>query len=201
MAAASEQHKKPTAPASPAIPTNLGDRAFKGLGDLIRLLPSGTVFLFQFLSPLLTNSGHCAAVNRYLSAALLAACGLSCCFSSFTDSYVAGEGRIYYGVATVNGLWAFSDPEASNKDLSRYRLRPGDFVHAFLSLVVFVAIALLDSNTVSCFYPLMAVAEGTMIMVLPTVVGGMASTAFILFPNDRHGIGYPPALAVDFEPE
>lgn len=48
----------------PPTPT-MGDRVFKGVGDLIKLLPSGTVFLFQFLSPLLTNNGQCHTVNKY----------------------------------------------------------------------------------------------------------------------------------------
>jgi len=42
----------------------MGDRVFKGVGDLIKLLPSGTVFLFQFFSPLLTNNGQCHTINK-----------------------------------------------------------------------------------------------------------------------------------------
>ncbi|XP_020598957.1 uncharacterized protein LOC110038453 [Phalaenopsis equestris] len=171
------------------------DRAFKGLGDLIKLLPSGTVFLFQFLNPLLTNNGHCSTVNKYLSGALLAICGFSCCFSTFTDSYVTADGRVYYGIATRTGLWTFSDPNASQRDLSKYKLRIGDFVHAFLSIVVFGAIALLDLDTVRCFYPAAEGEEKILMRVLPTVVGGVASTIFVAFPNERHGIGYPPAIS------
>ncbi|XP_010912092.1 protein DMP2 [Elaeis guineensis] len=170
----------------------MGDRAFKGIADLIKLLPTGTVFLFQFLNPLLTNTGHCHTINKYLSGALLTICGFSCCFSSFTDSYIGGDGRVYYGVVTKDGLWSFSDPNASSKDLSKYKLRFGDFVHAFLSLIVFAVIALLDDNTVSCFYPSFKFEEKTLLMVLPTVVGGLASFVFMVFPNNRHGIGYAP---------
>lgn len=119
------------------------------------------------------------------------ACNISCCFSCFTDSYIGGDGRVYYGIATKNGLWSFSDPDASKKDLSKYKLRIGDFAHAFISLVVFAAIAMLDTNTVNCFYPSFEANEKTLIVVLPTVVGGLASSIFVIFPNNRHGIGYP----------
>ncbi|XP_008795123.1 protein DMP2-like [Phoenix dactylifera] len=169
-----------------------GDRAFKGMADLIRLLPTGTVFLFQFLNPLLTNTGHCHTINKYSSGALLAICGFFCCFSSFTDSYIGIDGRVYYGLVTKDGLWSFSDRNASSKDLSKYKLRFGDFVHAFLSLIVFAVIALLDDNTVLCFYPSFESEGKTLLMALPTVVGGLASFVFMVFPNNRHGIGYAP---------
>ncbi|XP_010938910.2 protein DMP2-like [Elaeis guineensis] len=170
----------------------IGDRAFKGVADLMKLLPSGTVFLFQFLNPLLTNAGHCHTVNKYLSGALLAICGFSCCFSSFSDSYIGSDGKVYHGLVTKDGLWSFSDPNASSKVLSKYKLRYGDFVHAFLSLIVLAVIALLDGNIVSCFYPSFESEEKTLLMVLPTVVGGLASSAFMIFFNNRHGIGNAP---------
>ncbi|PKU73892.1 protein DMP2 [Dendrobium catenatum] len=174
---------------------SFSDRAFKSLGDLIKLLPSGTVFLFQFLNPLVTNNGHCSTVNKYLSGALLAICGFFCCFSTFTDSYVGSDGRVYYGIATRTGLWTFSDPDAAGRDLSKYKLRAGDFVHAVLSVVVFAVVALLDADTVRCFYPAAEAEEAVLVKVLPTVVGGMVSTVFVAFPNQRHGIGYPPATS------
>lgn len=95
----------------------------------------------------------------------------------------------------MNGLWSFLDPEASKKDLSRYKLRFGDFAHALLALVVFAAIAMLDSNIVDCLYPSFKKNEQTLLSVLPTVVGGLASAVFVVFPNNRHGIGYPPTPA------
>ncbi|KAJ0979674.1 hypothetical protein J5N97_015148 [Dioscorea zingiberensis] len=177
---------------------SIGDVTFKGFADLIKLLPTGTVFMFQFLNPLLTNTGHCHTFNKYLSAALLSICGFSCCFSSFTDSYKGSDGRVYYGIVTKKGLWSFSDPNASSMDFSKYKLRFGDFAHSSLALVVFAVIALLDSNTVSCFYPALETEEKTMMTVLPTVIGGLASFVFMLFPNNRHGIGYP-ATQIDEE--
>uniref|UniRef100_A0A0E0KE65 DUF679 domain-containing protein n=1 Tax=Oryza punctata TaxID=4537 RepID=A0A0E0KE65_ORYPU len=178
---------------------SVADRALRGVADLIKLLPSGTVFLFQFLSPLVTNNGHCAAAyNKALSGVLLALCGAFCAFSSFTDSYVGSDGRVYYGVVTARGLRTFAaDPDAAGRDLSGYRLRAGDFVHAALSLLVFATIALLDADTVACLYPALEVSERTMMAVLPPVVGGVASYAFMVFPNNRHGIGYQPSRATE----
>ncbi|KAI8566143.1 hypothetical protein RHMOL_Rhmol02G0016700 [Rhododendron molle] len=72
-----------------------------GLGKLIKVLPTGTVFLFHFLSPVLTNNGDCKNnINKYyLSIALLGVCGLSCFFSTFTDSYEDSNGITHYGFA------------------------------------------------------------------------------------------------------
>lgn len=179
---------------------SVADRALRGVADLIKLLPSGTVFLFQFLSPLVTNNGHCAAstLNKALSGALVALCGAFCAFSSFTDSYVAADGRVYYGVVTRRGLRTFAaDPDAAGRDLSAYRLRAGDFVHAALSLLVFATIALLDADTVACLYPALEVSERTMMAVLPPVVGGVAGYVFMVFPDNRHGIGYQPSRATE----
>jgi Protein of unknown function (DUF679) len=99
---------------------SIGEKAFQGLGDLVQLLPTGTVFVFQFLNPLLTNSGQCTMTNKVLGGTLLLACSFFGCFSSFTDSYIGTDGKLYYGVVTRKGLWSFSDPNAGSIDLSRY---------------------------------------------------------------------------------
>lgn len=166
------------------------DVALTGVGNLIKLLPTGTVFLFQFLNPVLTNNGHCnTPANKYLSAILIAVSAFSCCFSSFTDSYTGSDGQTHYGIATTKGLWPSTD--SGSVDLSAYKLRVGDFVHAFFSLVVFAVVSLLDSNTVRCFYPAFESTERVLLMVLPPVIGTIAGTVFVVFPNKRHGIGYP----------
>ncbi|KAL6970342.1 Protein dmp2 [Sarracenia purpurea var. burkii] len=165
------------------------DKALTGAGNLIKLLPTGTVFLFQFLSPVLTNNGHCRPFNKYLSGALIGFSGLSCFFSSFTDSYTDSDGQTHYGVATRKGLWP--SPASGSVDLSSYKLRFSDFVHAFLSLFVFAVVVLLDSNTVDCFYPAFESTDKVLMMVLPPAVGAISSSVFVLFPNTRHGIGYP----------
>jgi ABC-type uncharacterized transport system permease subunit len=96
------------------------EKTLKGIANLIKLLPTGTGFLFQFLSALLTDNGHCNDLNKVLTSLLLIGCAFSCCFSSFTDSYVGVDGKLYYGIATKTGLWCFYDPNSKSLDLSRY---------------------------------------------------------------------------------
>ncbi|KAF9618285.1 hypothetical protein IFM89_000920 [Coptis chinensis] len=167
----------------------LGDRTFSGVANLIKLLPTGTVFLFQFLSPVLSNNGKCHTINEYLTGILVGACGLSCFFSSFTDSYIDNDGETHYGMATKDGLW----PSSGSNDLSAYKLRVGDFVHAIFSLLVFGVVVLLDPNTIECYYPSFEATQKMLLMVLPPVVGALSSSVFVLFPNKRNGIGYPPS--------
>ncbi|KAK2995557.1 hypothetical protein RJ640_014954 [Escallonia rubra] len=179
---------KASSSSSSSSTSSVKDKAFTGVGNLIKLLPTGTVFMFQFLNPVLTNNGKCHTVNKYLTSVLIGACGLSCCFSSFTDSYTDSKGNTHYGVATSKGLWPSSK---DSTDLSSYKLRIGDFVHAFLSVIVFLMVALLDSNTVDCFYPSFESSEKVLMMVLPPVIGAVSGSVFMIFPNNRHGIGYP----------
>ncbi|KAL7178023.1 hypothetical protein ACSBR2_031226 [Camellia fascicularis] len=173
------------------------DMTFAGVGNLVRLLPTGTVFLFQFLNPVLTNNGHCHPLNKYFSATLTAICGLSCFLSSFTDSYTDSNGNTHYGIATMKGLWPSSSMVSSSDDLSKYKLRFGDFVHAFFSLTVFGVVALLDSNTVDCFYPGFESTGKTLLMAAPPVIGAVSGSVFMLFPSNRHGIGYPSSPSTD----
>lgn len=89
----------------------------------------------------------------------------------------------------MTGLWPSTNSGSVN--LSPYKLRIGDFVHSFFALIVFAVLALLDSNTVECFYPSFESTEKVLLMVLPPVIGAISGTVFMLFPNKRHGIGYP----------
>ncbi|KAK2447692.1 protein DMP2 [Trifolium repens] len=169
--------------------STMSGKAFSGVGNLVKLLPTGTVFLFQFLSPVLTNSGHCNTVNKYLSGILLVVCGFNCAFTSFTDSYIGSDGQTHYGIVTTKGLWPSSASDLV--DLSSYKLRFGDFVHASLSVIVFAVLGLLDSNIVSCFYPEFESSEKILMQVLPPIIGVVSGTVFMIFPSYRHGIGYP----------
>ncbi|KAK8507181.1 hypothetical protein V6N13_069974 [Hibiscus sabdariffa] len=180
---------KSSSNAASSSSNSISDKTFTGLGNLIKLLPTGTVFVFQFLNPVLTNYGHCSPVNKVLSSILIALCGFSCAFSCFTDSYKGSNGKVHYGIATANGLWPYSG--SGSVDLSKYKLRIGDFVHAFFSVIVFAVLSLLDSNTVQCFYPSFESSEKVLLMVLPPVIGVISSSIFVVFPNTRHGIGYP----------
>ncbi|XP_057434061.1 protein DMP2-like [Lotus japonicus] len=169
--------------------STIAKKTFSGVGSLIKLLPTGTVFLFQFLSPIVTNTGHCNTVNKYLSSILLVVCGFNCVFSSFTDSYTGSDGHRHYGIVTAKGIWP--SPASGNIDLSKYKLRFGDFVHGFISLIVFAVLGLLDINIVRCFYPEFESSEKVLLQVVPPVIGAIASAVFMIFPGTRHGIGYP----------
>lgn len=171
------------------------DQTFSGLGNLVRLLPTGTVFIYQFLSPTLSNYGHCNTFNKFLTAILVGLCGLVCFFSTFTDSYVGDDKKTHYGIATSKGLWP--SPESKNVDLSAYKIRFADFVHAFFAVIVFGVVVLLDQNAVGCFYPVSDSTEKTLLKVLPPAVGAASSVIFMCFPNKRHGIGYPKSSSTE----
>lgn len=167
---------------------SIKDVAISGVGNLIKLLPTGTVFMFHFLNPFLTDNGDCESSNKFLSETLIGLCGLSCFVSTFTDSYMDLEGSVHYGIATPTGLWPSGDGSA---DLSKYKLRIGDFIHAIFSLMVFLVVSLLDPNTMECFYPKFAKDAEDMRKVLPAMAGAVSGIMFTMFPNKRHGIGYP----------
>ncbi|KAL5541740.1 hypothetical protein UlMin_009450 [Ulmus minor] len=168
---------------------SVSDQTFTGVANLIKLLPTGTFFLFQFLNPLVTDNGHCSTLNKTLEALLLVLCAFACCFSSFTDSYTGSDGKTHYGIVTATGIWP--SPSSDNVDLSKYKLWFGDFVHAFFSVIVFANLALLDSNTVRCLYPEFESAQKILLEALPPTLGLVSVTVFLIFPNNRHGIGYP----------
>ncbi|WCJ23632.1 hypothetical protein M5689_005646 [Euphorbia peplus] len=170
-----------------ASSNSMKDKTFSGIGNLVKLLPTGTLFIFQYLNPVLTNNGQCSTVHKYLSGILIGLCGFSCAFSTFTDSYVGSDGKIHYGIATSKGLW----PSSNSGDMSSYKLKLGDFAHSILTVIVFAVLSLLDTNTVRCFYPSFESTEKTLLMILPPAIGVISGTVFMIFPNKRHGIGYP----------
>ncbi|XP_038881959.1 protein DMP2-like [Benincasa hispida] len=169
--------------------SQLNQKTLTGAGDLIKILPTGTVFLFQFLSPVLTNSGRCEPVNKVLVLILVILCGLSCYLSSFTDSYVGSDGTIQWTIVTPSGMWPMP-PTSVSLDLSAYKLRLGDFVHATFSAAVFAILVVMDSNMMQCFFPSLGEQHKVLVQVLPPVVGAVSSVLFVTFPNTRHGIGY-----------
>ncbi|KAH9326226.1 hypothetical protein KI387_006404, partial [Taxus chinensis] len=162
-----------------------------GAANLANLLPTGTTLLFQVLCPLLSNHGHCDPTRRYMTEILLACCALSGLLASFTDSFRGSDGKIYYGFATLKGFYAFEYVSAGGAvpDPAKYRLRAVDFVHAFLSVLVFAAIALYDKNVVGCFYPAPEEETKELLDVLPVAIGLACSLLFLALPTTRHGVG------------
>ncbi|GAB4855501.1 hypothetical protein Ancab_024119 [Ancistrocladus abbreviatus] len=78
----------------------------------------------------------------------------------------SGEGsegsnhKLYYGIATFKGLYVFNTSSEDWEDdglmkeaLMKYRIRLIDFVHAFVSLFVFLMFALSDGDVLDCCFP------------------------------------------------
>ena len=169
---------------------SIADKILTGLSNYIKLLPTGTVFVFQFLNHVMTNNGNCTTLNKYLTSFFIAICGLVSGLSCFTDSYKdSSDGTTHYGVATLKGVWP--SIESGSVDLSSYKLSFDDFIHAFFVMLVYAVVALLDPNTVKCFYPSFeSSTEKVLLMVLPLAVGATSATVFVVFPNKRRWIGY-----------
>ncbi|CAN6219727.1 unnamed protein product [Urochloa humidicola] len=176
----------------------MADATFKSIGDVLKLLPTSTVIVYEVLNPIVTNTGECHLGYKIATGILLGLCGFFCVFSTFTDSYVGADGKAKYGLVTPKGLLPFADSGTAaageRRDFSKYRLRFADFVHAGFAVAVFAAVALLaDANSVACFYPSLENQQKKVVMALPVVVGAVAGVVFVVFPSTRHGIGHPPS--------
>uniref|UniRef100_A0A7N0UMS2 Uncharacterized protein n=1 Tax=Kalanchoe fedtschenkoi TaxID=63787 RepID=A0A7N0UMS2_KALFE len=168
-------------------------RTFKNAANLAKLLPTGTVLLFQYLSPILTNEGKCPTPrNRSFTLGLLALCSLSCMILSFTDSVRDPRGKVRYGLATFRGLWIIDGSiELPPDEAAKYRVTFLDFFHSVLTVLVFSAVALFDQNVVKCFYNVSPEDATEWLIGFPTAIGLACSVLFVLFPSRRHGIGFP----------
>ncbi|KAI4296184.1 hypothetical protein L6164_036163 [Bauhinia variegata] len=181
--------------AAPSLPRSTLWQTLTGTANLANLLPTGTLLAFQILTPVFTKNGACDSVTRCLTLFLLLLLALSCFLASFTDTLKCSNGRVYYGLATFKGLWLFDYPDPSGSgslpDLSKYRLRFIDWLHAVLSVLVFGAVALRDKNLVNCFYPTPGHETQEVLDIVPVGIGLICSLLFVVFPTRRHGIGYP----------
>ncbi|XP_015875829.1 protein DMP3-like [Ziziphus jujuba] len=180
--------------AVPSISQRAISQTLNSTANLANLLPTGTLLAFQLLTPTFTSNGVCDSATRLMTSILLILLALSCFLASFTDSVKASDGRVYYGFATSRGLWLFDspDPAASGlPDLTKFKVRFMDWVHAVLSVLVFVAVALRDRNIVGCFYPMPRHETQEVLNILPVGIGLLSSLLFVVFPTTRHGIGYP----------
>ncbi|KAK1582546.1 hypothetical protein Q3G72_016115 [Acer saccharum] len=191
--------------APPIIPKP-GHRKLPAAANLSNLLPTGTVLAFQALIPSFTNNGSCIPAHKVLTSAAIISFSLVCLLSSFTDSFIATNGKLYYGIATRKGLYIFNKNKKGDegnieegeinsvddqkKILAKYRIRFKDFVHAFCSWLVFIVYALCSSDVMRCFYPHPSDNVNVLMMNLPLAVGSAMSILFMLFPTKRRGIGY-----------
>ncbi|KMZ65651.1 hypothetical protein ZOSMA_313G00010 [Zostera marina] len=163
--------------------------AFRGTAALANLLPTGTMLFFQILSPIFTNGGMCDPVFQNCTATLLILCAISCWFVSFTDSFVDEENDIKYGIATINGLWPL-DLSPPPKDALRYRIHTVDVIHAIMTVVIFVAIAIVDPRVFLCLYPTASSYETLVLKLVPLGIAFFCSVVFLIIPTERKGIGY-----------
>lgn len=167
-------------------------QTFQSTAHLANLLPTGTVLAFQLLAPIFSNQGNCDPVSRSMTAGLLALCSLSCFLMSFTDSFRDKNGNVFYGFASIRGLWIIDGSATISPEFAaKYRIRFVDFVHAFMSILIFAAVALFDQNVVNCFYPLPSQEAQEVLTSLPVGIGVICSMLFIVFPTQRNGIGFP----------
>lgn len=89
-------------------------------------------------------------------------------------------------------LFDAPDPNGAGlPDLSKYKIRFIDGIHAVLSVLVFIAVALRDKNVLSCFYPMPKHETQEVLDIVPVGIGLICSLLFMVFPTRRHGIGYP----------
>ena len=185
-----------TKPPPAAAPKAAARPALSSASDLMKLLPTGTVLAFQALAPSFSNHGVCHAANRYLVLSLVGACAASCVLLSFTDSLVGRDGKLYHGAATFGGFYPFNftgtreEREATFKDLARLRITALDFVHAFFSALVFLAVALADASIQGCLFPDAGPEVRELLVNLPLGAGFLSSMVFMIFPTTRKSIGY-----------
>ncbi|KAL5701576.1 hypothetical protein ACHQM5_026900 [Ranunculus cassubicifolius] len=177
-------------------PTPIVDKTLGAVANLAQLLPTGTLFAFEALSPSFTNRGMCHTSNKYLTVILIVFCGLSAILFTITDS-LKGSGtndKIYYGIATFRGFYVFNydDEEERIEETRLYvlRLRPRDFILASFSCLTLLALAVGDSDVQRCFDLMRSVNGMELFRNLPLGVGIMATFVFAIFPTSRNGIGY-----------
>ncbi|XVE48570.1 hypothetical protein DITRI_Ditri01bG0011900 [Diplodiscus trichospermus] len=194
----SRTNHEPETPKSPSRPPTLSQRAISqtltSTANLANLLPTGTLLAFQLLMPIFTNNGSCDSATRPMTLILLFLLALSCSLASFTDSVKSSDGQVYYGFATFKGMFLFDYPDPTVTglpDLSKYRIKFIDGVHAVLSVLVFGAVALRDKNVLNCFYPTPGHETQEVLNIAPVGIGLICSLLFVIFPTRRHGIGYP----------
>ncbi|KAA8529419.1 hypothetical protein F0562_033782 [Nyssa sinensis] len=154
---------------------------------LANFLPTGTLLSFEMVLPTVYGTGECSPVNTLMINVLLGLCTLSCFFFHFTDSFRGPDGKVYYGFVTPKGLAVFKSGLGVEvpKD-ERYKVVFNDFVHAMMSVMVFVTIAFSDHRVTNCLFPEHAKELDEVMESFPLMVGIVCSGLFLVFPNTRY---------------
>ncbi|MED6201406.1 hypothetical protein PIB30_094692 [Stylosanthes scabra] len=166
---------------------------FKTASNLGNFLPTGTNLVFGALIPTIYKSGQCSPLSVTMMIFALVFCSSFCFFSSFTDSVeqpmVDRRGnkktKVYYGFVTRKGLLVHNHRGYIRG--GRYKLGFADVLHAVLSLVVFLAMALSDQRVIDCLFPKHVDDVEQVMRTLVLVVGFLCSSLFLLFPVHRRG--------------
>ncbi|KAL3631173.1 hypothetical protein CASFOL_024157 [Castilleja foliolosa] len=157
---------------------------------LANFLPTGTLLTFEMVLPSIYSTSKCSSVTTHMIYSLLGLCTLSCFFFHFTDSFRGPDGKLYYGFVTPKGLAVFKT--GLGVDVPRddkYKVGLSDFVHALMSALVFVAIALSDHRVTGCVFPGHTAELDEVMQSFPLMVGIICSGLFLVFPTTRYGIG------------
>ncbi|TXG65644.1 hypothetical protein EZV62_006919 [Acer yangbiense] len=102
--------------ATPIIRPKPGHKKLPTAANLSNLLPTGTVLAFQALIPSFTNNGSCITSHKVLTSSALITFSLVCLISCFTDSFIATNGKLYYGITTRKGLYIFNRDKNDDGD-------------------------------------------------------------------------------------
>ncbi|XP_027331815.1 protein DMP9-like [Abrus precatorius] len=153
-------------------------------------LPTGTLLTFEMVLPSIYQNGQCTHIQTIMIHFLLLLCAFSCFFFHFTDSFHGTDGNVYYGFVTTKGLSVFKPGlhVAIPKD-EKFKVGLTDFVHAVMSVMVFVAIAVSDHRVTSCLFPGHEKDMEQVRESFPLMVGIVCSSLFLIFPTSRRGIG------------
>ncbi|KAK3212672.1 hypothetical protein Dsin_017378 [Dipteronia sinensis] len=158
---------------------------------LVNFLPTGTLLTFEMVLPSIYRTGDCSPVTTLMIHVLLGICALSCFFFHFTDGFRDPDGTVYYGFVTPKGLSVFKPgiPDVVVPKDDKYKVGLNDFVHAVMSVMVFVAIAFADYRVTNCLFPGHEKEMDQVMESFPLMVGVVCSGLFLVFPNTRTGIG------------
>nr|CAB3454201.1 unnamed protein product [Digitaria exilis] len=184
----------------------LVDKSMGIAASLSMLLPTSATLALETLLPSFTNGGACSDhdVNFVFTWGLIAFLTALCALLRFTDTVADMHGNTHYVLATRDGFkllgghdpkdLKLSDDGRENrvklKDLKRrIKRRPRDFVHAFFSSAVFMALAFCNAEVQSCLVPTETWQWQKFLTILPLGVGFLASFVFVIFPSTRKGIG------------
>ncbi|PIN13777.1 hypothetical protein CDL12_13609 [Handroanthus impetiginosus] len=157
---------------------------------LANFLPTGTLLTFEMVLPSVYADGQCSHVTTLMIYTLLGLCTLSCFFFHFTDSFRGPDGKVYYGFVTPRGLAVFKaglGVEVPRDE--KFKVGLSDLVHAIMSVLVFVAIALSDYRVTGCVFPGHAKELDEVMQSFPLMVGIICSGLFLVFPTTRYGVG------------